>query len=169
MIGLWLACTSSPKAPDVLVVVLDTVRADHLSTYGYHRETSPELSVLAQEGVLFRDVTSPSSWTWPAHASMFTGELPWDHGAHRAQRGAQFQDSEWFLSGMSTSLPTLAQTFTQNGYRSYAFGTNALLSEELGLMRGFARVHATEDEEQTMNLALSALHRPKSPATNIES
>ena len=147
----------SPKKPDVLVIVLDTVRADHLSTYGYHRQTSPELSALAENGVLFRDVTASSSWTWPSHASIFTGLLPWDHGAHRAQKGTQFQGSDWFLSGMSSEVPTLAEAFNEHGYRSYAFSTNALLSKDLGLMRGFTRVEATEDEQKTMNLALSAI------------
>ena len=51
------------QKPDVLVVVLDTVRADHLSAYGYEKNTSPVLAELAKQGVLFEDVTAPSSWT----------------------------------------------------------------------------------------------------------
>jgi arylsulfatase A-like enzyme len=87
-VALLVACCTvsapEPEAelPDVLLVVLDTVRADRLSTYGYERPTSIQLDALAQAGVVFEDVTAPASWTWPSHASLFTGTPPWVHGAH---------------------------------------------------------------------------------------
>ena len=73
LIGVVLAaCRTAPKPepadarpPDVLVVVLDTVRADMLSTYGYERPTSPQLDAVAEAGVVFEDVTVAGSWTWP--------------------------------------------------------------------------------------------------------
>ena len=67
------------RKPDVLMVVLDTVRADRLSTYGYKRLTSIQLTNIANAGVRFSDVLAPSPWTWPSHASMFTGLYPWQH------------------------------------------------------------------------------------------
>ena len=145
------------RKPDVLVVVLDTVRADHLSAYGYEKNTSPVLSELAKQGVLFEDVTAPSSWTWPSHASIFTGAKPWEHGAHRSSQGAQLEGSDWFLSSMDSSLPTMAEVFSQSGYETYAYSTNMLLKEELGLMRGFTHVQAIDDEESTMKSALEVL------------
>lgn len=161
---MWAGCfvweSPEKQKPDVLLVVLDTVRADHLSTYGYHRQTSPVLSSLAEQGVLFADVTAPSSWTWPSHASLFTGVLPWEHGAHRAASGAQLDDSDWFLSSMNSDLPTLAESFSNAGYDTYAFATNMLLKEELGLMRGFAHVQAIDDEEATMEAARALLSKP---------
>ena len=147
------------RKPDVMVVVLDTVRADHLSTYGYEKKTSPILSALAKQGVLFEDVTAPSSWTWPSHASIFTGTKPWEHGAHRSSQGTQMEGSDWFLSSMDSSLPTMAEVFTQAGYDTYAYSTNMLLKKELGLMRGFQHVHAIDDEEATMNAALEVLSK----------
>ncbi|MDX1650229.1 MAG: sulfatase-like hydrolase/transferase, partial [Myxococcota bacterium] len=69
-------------APDVVVVVLDTVRARSSSAYGYGRATMPTLEALAREGTLFLDATSPSTWSLPSHASLFTGRYPTGHGAH---------------------------------------------------------------------------------------
>lgn len=164
-LGLWLMygcfqwAEPNKSPPDVLVIVLDTVRADHLSTYGYHRQTSPVLSSLSEQGVLFTDVTAPSSWTWPSHASLFTGTLPWEHGAHRSMQGEQLDDSDWFLSSMDANLPTIAESFSQSGYETYALATNMLLKEELGLMRGFTHVQAIDDEQATMNAAIDILSK----------
>jgi arylsulfatase A-like enzyme len=97
------------KGPNVLLVSIDTLRADHLSAYGYPRETSPNLDALAREGVLFVDATSHSTWTLPAHVSMLTGLDPGAHGVlareHRIQpyhhtlaerlRAAGYTTSAW--------------------------------------------------------------------------
>ncbi len=96
---LYLQFTTPPKpsraalppppegAPDVVLIVLDTVRAENVSTYGYARPTAPEIDALAREGALFLDATSPSTWSLPSHASLFTGRYPSSHGAHAAPRG----------------------------------------------------------------------------------
>jgi arylsulfatase A-like enzyme len=88
---------SAPRAPasgelaTVFVLVLDTVRADHLSVYGYGRETTPELDRLVQSrdnaGRLPRAFAN-GTWTVPSHASLFTGRLPSEHGAHFALDGS---------------------------------------------------------------------------------
>ena len=79
-IALWLLASGcaggEPVRPDLFVVLLDTVRADRLSAYGYERPTSPNLEAWAQRGVRFENASSTSSWTIPAHASLFTGLLP---------------------------------------------------------------------------------------------
>jgi glucan phosphoethanolaminetransferase (alkaline phosphatase superfamily) len=67
-------------APDVLVVVLDALRADHLSSYGYSRPTSPFMDELAAGGVLFERAISASSYSLPSHASMLSGLFPYEHG-----------------------------------------------------------------------------------------
>ena len=102
-----------PGAPDVVVVVLDTVRAGNVSAYGYGRPTTPELDALAREGALFLDATSPSTWSLPSHASLFTGRYPSSHGAHGEHR---------FLDGR---LPTLAQVLEHDGYETFCFTSNA--------------------------------------------
>jgi arylsulfatase A-like enzyme len=67
-------------AVPVILISCDTLRADHLSCYGYRRETTPNLDALAKEGVLFENAISPETWTLPSHASMFTGLYPKHHG-----------------------------------------------------------------------------------------
>src|SRR5207244_8893670 len=79
------AAVPSPRgAPDVILVSLDTTRADHMSTYGYARETSPNLTALARDALDFTQARSPAEWTVPGHASMLTGMYPSRHGAHYA-------------------------------------------------------------------------------------
>jgi hypothetical protein len=71
-----------------LLVTLDTTRVDHLSAYGYERDTTPNLSRLAADGVTFTRAYSVASWTLPAHASLFTGKYPSSHGASHDPDGA---------------------------------------------------------------------------------
>ncbi|MDP6520109.1 MAG: sulfatase-like hydrolase/transferase, partial [Planctomycetota bacterium] len=71
----------TPAPPHVVLISLDTLRADHLSSYGYGRQTSPRLDALAAEGVLFEEACSSSSWTLPAHMTMLTGLPVSVHGA----------------------------------------------------------------------------------------
>src|SRR5690348_4961459 len=70
---------ASANTPNILVIVVDTLRADHLSTYGYSRPTSPHLTIWAAQGTLFEDAIAPSSWTLPVHASLLTGLYPDAH------------------------------------------------------------------------------------------
>ena len=72
---------SSTSKPNIILITLDTVRADHLSLYGYARQTTPNLGKWARRGVVFDNAIAPSSWTLASHASMFTGLLPHQHGA----------------------------------------------------------------------------------------
>ena len=71
-----LGCSPEPQRPNVLWVVWDTTRADHLSLYGYERKTTPYLEEFAKQARVFEDCQSSSCWTVPSHASMFTGLLP---------------------------------------------------------------------------------------------
>ncbi len=113
-------------APDVLFVVMDTVRADSVASYGHARDTTPNFDALAREGALFLDATSPSTWSLPSHASLFTGRYPTSHGAFRQ---ASFLDDRF---------PTLAEVLTAHGYETLCFTANPHISDGLGLTRGFA-------------------------------
>ena len=156
--SMWFACVSEPpQKPDVLLVVLDTVRADRLSAYGHHRVTDSQLVEIAKAGILFEDVTAPSPWTWPSHASLFTGVQPWEHAAHRSKNGVAIEGSDWSVSLMREDLPTLAESFAKAGYDTRAYSTNSLLDPQLGLMRGFSEAVATSNEAKTMELAQAAL------------
>ncbi|HTM89475.1 MAG TPA: sulfatase [Terriglobales bacterium] len=113
-------------SPDVLLVIMDAVGANHLSTYGYGRATSPYLTELASHGLLFEKAVAPSSWTLPSHASMLTGRLPTEH---------QAGEYNWRLDAR---FPTLAEAFQHAGYRTAGFSGNTLLfNRRVGLARGY--------------------------------
>ena len=113
-------------SPDVLLIIMDAVGANHLSTYGYGRTTSPYLTELASRGLLFEKAVAPSSWTLPSHASMLTGRLPTEH---------QAGEYNWRLDGR---FPTLAEVFQHAGYRTAGFSGNTLLfNRRVGLARGY--------------------------------
>ena len=119
------ACTRTAERPDVLVVVLDTARPDYLSAYGWPRPTTPFLESLAARGTRFDRAYSSSSWTLPAHASLFTGTPPRVHGADQAS-----------LS-VSEELPLLVEDLRAAGYRTAGFSGNKWIGPATGLSRGF--------------------------------
>jgi arylsulfatase A-like enzyme len=111
--------------PNVLMIVLDTVRADRLSLYGYRRPTSPTLEALARRGIRFDQACATAPWTLPSHASMFTGRWPHELGL------------TWYTP-LGSSFPTLAQYLGSRGYATADFVANFLYcSAEFGLDRGF--------------------------------
>ncbi len=116
---------ASKSSPNVLVILVDTLRADHLSSYGYARPTSPHLDAIAGQGVLFENAVSTSSWTLPAHQSLLTGRYPHEHGPLREQP-------------LNPSYPTLAQVLDDRGYRTAAFSANTdFFNRRAGFDRGF--------------------------------
>ena len=138
--------TRGPKAPNVLLVVLDTVRADRMSLYGYGRNTTPNLARLARRGVTFTQARLTAPWTLPSHASMMTGL--WPH-----QQSARLHGP---LDGKAT---TLAQFLAAHGYATAGFVANTTYcSAETGLARGFAH-YEDHDLSPLGILCTSALGR----------
>ncbi len=122
------------SAPDVLVIVLDTLRADHLSSYGYFRITSPEIDRIASQGVLFENAIAPCSWSLPSHASLLTGRAPSEHGMQNVQ------PMPWLGWGKNSlgGYPTLGELLRHRGYRTGAFSANRIyFTSNVGLGRGF--------------------------------
>jgi len=116
---------ATPGSPNVLVVVIDTLRADHMALYGYSRETTPHLDAIAKQGVVFDNDISPSPWTLGSHASMLTGRYPHEHGV----------DHEVALG---TTYPTLPEVFARHGYRTGGISANVhYFARRTGLARGF--------------------------------
>jgi arylsulfatase A-like enzyme len=114
-----------PGAPNVLLLVLDTVRAQNLSLYGYGRDTTPRLAEFARRGVRFDHALAPSPWTLPSHASMFTG------------RPAHELSADW-LTPLDGAHPTLAEALQARGYLTGAFVANTFFAaRDSGLARGF--------------------------------
>jgi len=121
---------AQPGAPNVVVIVMDTVRADHLSTYGYERPTTPHIDHIAEQGVLFENAISASSWTLPSHASMLTGRYSYEHRATDVK-----PETGKTLDGR---YPTLPEILAEHGYRTGGFSANSVyFNKNLGLERGF--------------------------------
>lgn len=124
---------SSPQAesPNVLLLVLDTVRAQSLSLHGYDRPTTPRLEEFAKTGVTFERALSTSPWTLPAHGSMFTGRLPYElFGEHDTPLNATIP--------LRPKYPTLAEVLAKRGYLTAGFVANtSYCSYAHGLDRGF--------------------------------
>jgi arylsulfatase A-like enzyme len=127
--------------PDVILVSMDTTRADHLSTYGYGRETSPNLTAFAADALLFTQARSPAGWTLPGHASMLTGLYPARHGAMLAGTwlGGQSIDGRRNVAHpLAPGRVTLAQALRDRGYRTAGFVANfSYLYRDYGIGRGF--------------------------------
>lgn len=152
--GLWVrervAASNLPQTqgseptPNILLIVMDTVRADHLSLQGYERETDPTLKRIASEGVMFENAYAASSWTLTSHASLFTGRWPYEHKAD----GGRYLDETY---------PTIAEALTERGYRTGAFNGNfETVTSHWGFARGFLHF---EDYYQTLpQLAVSSVY-----------
>jgi arylsulfatase A-like enzyme len=129
--AVWFAMgrRSGAPRPNVLVLVMDTTRGDRCSFNGYQRPTTPQIDAFAKDGVVFRDAWSPSGWTAPAHAALFTGRRPEHVGLSTGGR--------LFLG---TGFPTLAETLADAGWSTACFSNNELIAPEFGFTRGFANV-----------------------------
>jgi arylsulfatase A-like enzyme len=113
--------------PNVLLIVLDDVRAASLSLHGYDRPTTPNLERLARRGIVFAEARSTAPWTLPSHASMLTGRWP-----HELSVGPDLP--------LDATFPTLAETLGREGYATAGFvGNTVYCSARYGLDRGFAR------------------------------
>jgi arylsulfatase A-like enzyme len=125
---------AAPGSPNVLVIVIDTLRADHLSSYGYSRTTSPNIDRLASNGVLFENAIAPSSWSLPSHASLVTGRAVHEHGMGNIRPMPWLG---WGNRGLN-GLPTIAEELQKRGYRTGAFSANRIyFTSNVGLGRGF--------------------------------
>ncbi len=133
-----LGCPSPRSRPSVLLISVDTLRADHLGCYGYARATSPTLDALAGSGVLFEQAYSPSSWTLPAHASMLSGVSPYRHGGTLETRSIRHD------------VRLLPEILRANGYRTAGIVNGPFVQGKYGFSRGFERfVEATEKQDES--------------------
>jgi hypothetical protein len=125
-------CAPEPKKaePGILIVILDTVRADHLGSYGYDRETSPNLDRFAAAGERYENAYAQSPWTLPAVATILTGQPPHVHQASRAKKG---------LHPVRPAVPNLAERLKRAGFRTAAVVNVIWCSPQSGLARGFER------------------------------
>ncbi len=132
-----------PDSPNVLLIVLDTVRADHLSVYGYERPTTPNLEALARRSVRFDQARAAAPWTLPSHGTLFTGRWPHELG------------SRWMYP-IRSDVPTLAEYLGSSGYATAGFvGNTFYCGYDSGLDRGFTYY---QDYQLDWLSALRTLH-----------
>ncbi|MBD3278992.1 MAG: sulfatase-like hydrolase/transferase, partial [Candidatus Aegiribacteria sp.] len=109
--------------PNVILVIIDTLRADHLSCYGYHRPTSPNLDSLAHAGTRWENFQAQAPWTLPATATIFTGLNARQHGTYRRLDGDHMLHRE---------VPTIPVIFGEAEYETFGIFNVALLNEQHG-------------------------------------
>ncbi len=126
LVVISASCGSGSSEPrSVIIISVDTLRADHLGCYGYERGTSPAIDALAADGVLFEDASATSPWTLPSHASLLTGLYPSRHGAIAANRS------------LSDNVAHMASLLAREGFTTAAV-VNSIYLTRWGLDRGFA-------------------------------
>lgn len=121
---------SEPRPRNVLLVSIDTLRADHLGCYGYERDTSPRLDALAAQALRYAHVVAPAPWTLPSHAGLLTGRHPFELGVTEQK------------SRLPEDVPTLAERLHEAGFQSAAFvdsSPGGFLGGRRGFERGFGR------------------------------
>ena len=122
--------------PSLLLITIDTLRADRLPFYGYKMNTAPFLGKLAERGIVFTNAYSTSSWTVPAATSLVTGVYPSSHGVIQ---GSVRKGRIYKQAPVPKKLPNLPEQLRALGYRTYAVTANYHLTKELGFGRGFDR------------------------------
>ena len=147
-VAVALGCAPDPPdtpdpRPSVLLVVVDTLRADAVSAYGRVEGTTPNFDALAEAGLLYSHAFSPSPWTLPSHASILSGLAIDQHGVGI---GGQM--------GLPESVETVAERLRAAGYQTAGFSENPLVSAGFGMDQGFGRF-ATVTIDEVMNESAS--------------
>lgn len=116
---------AAPTYPNIVLIVIDTVRADHVGCYGYERNTTPNIDALARHALVFKNATSAASWTTPSVAALLSSQYPSTMGIHEKP------------AKLNTDYPLLAEVLKKHGYRTHGIVSFSYLSNRLGFGRGF--------------------------------
>ena len=127
--------------PNLVLISIDTLRADHLSCYGYNRPTSPTLDKIASEGLLFEDASATSPWTLPSHGTLLTGFYPGQIGLNNK------------LSKLPSEIETLATVLSRHFFVTGAIVNSIYLSQKYGLSKGFDYFHYIPESYTTTGVA----------------
>ncbi|MCP5051868.1 MAG: sulfatase-like hydrolase/transferase, partial [bacterium] len=151
-IGAWVnprLHTVKPKPRVFVIMVLDTLRYDHTSAYGYHRRTTPNLEQLAKDGTRYDRAYSSTSWTLPSHVSLFSGKDISQHGVMGPG------------DSISTDYPLLAEIFQHHGFLTAAFTGGGFVEDSYGFHRGFQYYSNAPGNVFSMNSAERVLNHFK--------
>ena len=138
-----VACDRESSAPqrdsidyNVLLISIDTLRADHLGVYGYEKNTSPNIDGFAQDSILFETAIAQAPSTLPSHASIFTGMIPVNHGSFAAHQ-----------TPIAAELTTLPEVMRSAGFRTISFNGGGLVRGRYGFDRGFENYVTDRDND----------------------
>ena len=145
--GLW--ADRGVDKPNVILITMDTTRADHIGCYGYPGAQTPHLDALAQRGVVFEQAATSSPLTLPAHSTILTGMYPTYHGVRINGNTA-----------LSEEQTTMAEVFSKRGYQCGAFIGAFVLDGRWGLNQGFQRYDDRFDLKKYKHIDLGAIQRP---------
>jgi len=151
--GLFFLLREEQSRPNIVLIVIDTLRADHLGVYGYPRGTSPHLDEFASSATVYRRAIASAPWTLPSHASLFTGLPSFLHGAH-----AFFVNTPWLRNTypLSQSHWTLAEAMRELGFATAAFVANhGFLDESMNIDQGFDVYHVRHEPAARQNAKIS--------------
>ena len=143
------SCGPAPEAePNVVLIVIDTLRADHLSFYGYEKNTTPFLSKLVEAGVVFEHACSTSSWTAPGTASIVTSLHPVQHGVHQGLMAFQMlqqADRSITVNRIPDAVVTVGEALREAGYSTWGLSDNLNIGFEEGFNEGFDQFRTSND------------------------
>jgi arylsulfatase A-like enzyme len=131
---------NSSKDPNVVLIVIDTLRYDHLPFYGYTKDTAPFLTEIAYRSVVFDNAFSTSSWTAPSAASIFTSLYPFQHGVvtgYRATKRLKKENPKMKLNRIPEEIKTIPEILRENGFRTYGVAHNININEKEGFTQAF--------------------------------
>lgn len=134
------------KITNLILISIDTLRADHLGCYGYDRPTSPEIDQFAAQGLLFEDCSAPSPWTLPSHASILTGLYPSRHTLNSP------------IKYLPAHVLTMAEVLKKQGFSTAAIVNSLNVSRKHGLDRGFDTFSYVEEFRDQMEPSLVENH-----------
>jgi arylsulfatase A-like enzyme len=171
-VALWgdplLATPGRPAGRSLIVILIDTQRADLLGAYGDGSGLTPHLDAFAREGVRFAEMVSPAPWTLPTVASLLTGLQPQTHGAgfQPQAAGAGLANDRYAPTGLPGGVRTLATTLAGRGFYTIGVYHNIYVNPAFGLQQGFDEYASLEEpagvlvDEALARLRASAAHRP---------
>ncbi len=127
---LSLSCTGKGESQkmNILLIIIDTLNADHLGCYGYYRDTSPTIDSLAASGVIFNSCQAQASWTLPGMTSIYTG---------LSERSHHCGYYDGLLYGLDPEMPTIPTILQQQGYSTAAFVRTEFMGNEFGMDKGY--------------------------------
>jgi len=168
-IGWTTGCKNkATKDYNIVLIVIDTLRSDHLPMYGYKKNTAPFMTELASQGIVFENAFSASSWTSPATASIFTSLYPYQHGVLMgllAIRNAQKINPNLTINRIPEKIETITEVLKKEGYQTYGVADNLNIGKRQGFTQGFDKFR-TFMYKQAPNVNETALRWKKKLMSN---